>query len=135
MWAWGSSRGSEALGGQPVVSASGTFPPAPRSNGPGTIPSDQYRGAVLLVSGSDDGLWPSERYENAIMDELRADPAAHVHLNYPNAGHANLGPPYTPVELNTSDHGAHLNLGGTVAGSENAREHDWPAMLRFITSH
>lgn len=28
-----------------------------------------------------------------------------------------------------------LNLGGTIAGNENAYEHDWPTMLRFIKSH
>ena len=28
-----------------------------------------------------------------------------------------------------------LNLGGTIAGNENAYEHDRPTMLRFIKSH
>jgi hypothetical protein len=69
------------------------------------------------------------------MRELRTDPAAHLHLNYPEAGHADLGPPYTPALLQTNDHGTTLHLGGNAAGSENARLHDWPAMLHFITSH
>jgi len=176
VWAWGTSRGSEALGliasnfpqllhgiiddsgsslvngsfrgncapttqvawtfgGKPVSWATGTGALDPMLNSPGTIPFGRYHGAVLLVSGSDDGLWPSERYENLIMRELHADPRAHVHLNYPNAGHADLRPPYTPVELGGNDHGLHVNLGGTVAGNESAYEQDWPAMLRFITSH
>ncbi len=176
VWAWGTSRGSEALGlvashfprllhgivdasassviypsvrgnctattpvawtldGKPVAAATATFPVAPRFNGPGTIPLGRYHGAVLLVSGSDDGLWPSDGYENVIMRELHADPAAHVHLNYPDAGHADLGPPYLPVRSNTDDHGTKVSFGGTPAGNEDAREHDWPAMLRFIKSH
>jgi dienelactone hydrolase len=176
VWAWGTSRGSEALGlvashfprllhgiidasassvvypsvrgnctattpvawtlgGKPVAAATGTFPVAPRLNGPGTIPFSRYHGAVLLVSGSNDRLWPSDGYENVIMSELHADPAAHVHLNYENAGHADLGPPYLPLQLNSEDHGTLVSFGGTVAGNESAREHDWPAMLRFINSH
>jgi dienelactone hydrolase len=176
VWAWGTSRGSEALGlaashfprllhgiidasassviyssvrgncvtktpvawtldDKPVASATGTFPVTPRLNNPGTIPFGRYHGAVLLVSGSDDGLWPSDGYENVIMRELHADPAAHIHLNYPNAGHADLGPPYQPLQSSTDDHGTLVSFGGTPAGNEDAREHDWPAMLRFIKSH
>ena len=90
---------------------------------------------MLLVSGSDDGLWPSDGYENVIMRELHADPAAHIHLNYANAGHADLDPPYLPVQPTSDDHGTLVRFGGTVAGNEDAREHDWPAMLRFIKSH
>jgi dienelactone hydrolase len=176
VWAWGTSRGSEALGlvashfprllhgivdasassvaypsvrgncaattpvawtlgGKPVAAATGTFPVAPRFNSPGTIPFGRYHGTVLLVSGSDDGLWPSDGYENVIMSELHADPAAHVHLNYRSAGHAALGPPYLPVQPSTNDHGTLVTFGGTVAGNENARQHAWPAMLRFIRSH
>jgi dienelactone hydrolase len=176
VWAWGTSRGSEALGlvashfplllhgiidasassviypsvrgnctattpvawtlaGKPVASATGSFPVAPRLDSPGTIPFGRYHGAALLVSGSDDGLWPSDGYENVIMRELHADPAAHVHLNYSDAGHADLGPPYQPLQSSTDDHGTRVSFGGTLAGNENAREHDWPAMLRFIKSH
>jgi len=102
---------------------------------PATIPFGHYHGPVLLVSGAADGIWPSDRYEDIIMRELRTDPAAHLHLNYPHAGHADLGPPYTPVLLEANDHGTTVHLGGTAAGYENARLHDWPAMLHFITSH
>ena len=176
VWAWGTSRGSEALGliashfprllhgiidasassviypsvrgncaattpvawtldDEPVASATGSFPVAPRLNNPGTIPFARYHGQVLLVSGSDDGLWPSNGYENVIIRELHADPAAHIHLNYANAGHADLGPPYLPVQLTSDDHGTLVRFGGTALGNEDAREHDWPAMLRFIKSH
>jgi len=176
VWAWGTSRGSEALGlvtsnfpqllhgiidvsassvvyssfpgdctpttpvawtlgGQPVSWATGHFPVVPALDSPTAIPFGRYDGAALLVSGSDDGIWPSDGYENVIMRELHADPAAHVHLNYPNAGHADLQPPYGPITLSSDDHGTQVHTGGTVAGNESAYEHDWPAMLRFITSH
>ena len=123
------------LGGQPVSWTTGASSFGPMFNSRGTIPFGRYHGAVRLVSRSDDGLWPSERYENLIMRKLHAYPAAQVHFSYPNAGHADLDPSYTPVQLSNNDHGVHLNLGGTIAGNENAREHDWPTMLRFITSH
>ena len=123
------------LNGKPVASATGSFPVTPKLNSPGTIAFGRYHGTVLLVSGSDDGLWPSDGYENVIMRELHAEPAAHVHLNYPNAGHADLGPPYLPVQPTSDDHGTLVSFGGTTAGNEDAREHDWPAMLHFIKSH
>ena len=102
---------------------------------PATIPFSRYRGPVLLVSGAEDEIWPSDRYENIIMRELRADPATHIHLNYAHAGHSDLGQPYTPIQLQIDDHGRVLSLGGTAAGYEQAREHDWPALLHFLTTH
>ena len=123
------------LDGKPVATATGMFPVAPRLHSPGTIPLGRYHGAALLVSGRNDGLWPSDGYENVIMRELDTDPAAHIHLNYLNAGHADLGPPFLPIQLDSDEHGTAVRLGGTAAGNENAREHDWPAMLRFIKSH
>lgn len=100
-----------------------------------TIPFNDFHGPVLLVSGADDGVWPSNRYEDIIMRELRADPAPHVHLNYANAGHADLGPPYTPEKLEDNDHGTIAHLGGTEAGYEAAKLRDWRAMLQFVTDH
>jgi hypothetical protein len=67
--------------------------------------------------------------------ELHGDPAPHVHLNYANAGHADLGPPYTPELVQYNDHGTTVHLGGTEAGYEAAHLRDWPAMLRFVANH
>ena len=87
------------------------------------------------VSGAEDEIWPSDRYEHIIMRELRADPALHVHLNYAHAGHADLAQPYIPIRLQSDDHGRIVSLGGTAAGYEQPHEHDWPALMRFMTAH
>jgi hypothetical protein len=122
--------------GVPYDQASGAEGLAPAYSAPATIPFDRFRGPVLLVSGSADATWPSDRYEDIIMGELRRDPAPHVHLNYAHAGHADLFPPYTPVYVGaSSDHGYATAAGGTEAGFETAELHDWPAMLRFVTEH
>ena len=51
------------------------------------IPIERFKGAVMLISGADDQLWPSNVYADRIMATLRSDPARHIHLNYPGAGH------------------------------------------------
>jgi hypothetical protein len=125
------------LGGRVVpydtaFGATGLIPSLAR---PATIPFARFHGPVMLVSGADDAVWPSSRYEDIIMHELSADPAPHVHVNYAAAGHADLGPPYTPELLETNDHGTTVHLGGTEAGYEAAHLQDWPALLRFVTDH
>jgi BAAT / Acyl-CoA thioester hydrolase C terminal len=64
-----------------------------------------------------------------------ADPGAHIHLNYADAGHADLGPPYTPELVQYNDRGKTVHLGGTEAGYETAHLRDWRTMLRFVTGH
>lgn len=53
------------------------------------IPVEDIRGPVLLVCGGHDLIWPSCRYENAIVRRLRAHHhrAPVVDLHYPAAGH------------------------------------------------
>jgi bile acid acyltransferase/acyl-CoA thioester hydrolase-like protein len=52
----------------------------------GPLPIERFRGPVMLISGGDDQLWPSTILADRIMAALHADPARHVHLNYPQAG-------------------------------------------------
>lgn len=102
------------------------------------IPVKSIRGPVLLVSGGDDELWPSDTYADEIMGELGSDPAPHQHLNYTRAGHIVLWLPYSPtttVEQVPNGTTAALDLGGTPAANNAAHERDWPAMIHFIASH
>lgn len=97
------------------------------------IPARRITAAVMLISGGDDQLWPSDTYANQIMRELRSDRARHVHLNYPAAGHIVLDIPYSPPFIRATERNIVINLGGTPAADEAAYQSDWPAMIRFIT--
>jgi len=118
-----------------------SFAPAFLSGLPDTardaqIPTGRIKGPVLLISGGDDQLWPSNTYADRIMASLHDDPSVHVHLNYPAAGHFVLGPPYVPT-LNEERYGKNevLALGGTNAAYDAAHQRDWPATITFVTTH
>jgi dienelactone hydrolase len=91
------------------------------------LPVARFHGPVMLVSGGEDALWPSDLQANQLMTALPHDHAAHVHLNYPAAGHEVLGIPYYPAPP--------AQDGGTAAANEAAYTSDWPAMLRFTAGH
>lgn len=99
-----------------------------------TIPIGRFSGPVMLISGGDDQLWPSETYADQIMHELRNDPSHHVHLNYPGAGHIVLGIPSVPSS--TDDHIGRitLDLGGSPSANDAAHRADWPAVITFIAT-
>jgi dienelactone hydrolase len=100
------------------------------------IPVERIRGPVLLISGGDDQLWPSNTYAEQIMHSLRDDPSPHVHLDFPRAGHVVLDIPYQPTPIQASGSlGPPIDLGGTAATDEAARERDWPATISFITAN
>jgi dienelactone hydrolase len=108
--------------------------------GPGAaaarIPIERFKGPVMLISGGDDQLWPSPVFADRLMASLRADPARHVHLNYPDAGHLVFGVPSAPAAIEQKNvDGATLDLGGTPAGDAAAHLSDWPAAIRFIQSN
>jgi dienelactone hydrolase len=91
------------------------------------LPVAHFHGPVLLVSGGQDAVWPSALQADQLMRLLPHDGAAHVHLNYPAAGHEVLGAPYYPAPP--------AQDGGTLAANESAYASDWPAMLRFTARH
>ena len=97
-----------------------------RAVSPGTAFGSGLRGPVMLISGGDDAVWPSEFQADQVFSRLPHDGAAHVHLNYPAAGHIVLALPYFPYPPTG---------GGTQAADAAAHASDWPAMLRFIAGH
>ncbi|MBV9423815.1 MAG: acyl-CoA thioesterase/BAAT N-terminal domain-containing protein [Solirubrobacterales bacterium] len=99
------------------------------------IPVNRIEGPVLLISGGDDQLWPSDTYAAQIMSGLGSDRAIHQHLNYPDAGHIVLDVPYTPPVIETPGPRGRINLGGSAAADEAAHLSDWPATINFITHH
>ena len=89
------------------------------------LPAARVRGPVMLISGGADDIWASDLQADQLMNWLPHDGAAHVHLNYPAAGHIVLDIPYAPVAID----------GGTAAATQAAHASDWPAVLRFIAGH
>src|SRR5690606_1913444 len=69
------------------------------------IPVERIRGPVLLISGGDDGAWPSDLYALMVANALAA--AGHqppvVWRNWPVAGHSILFP-YVPTTRVASVH-------------------------------
>jgi len=100
------------------------------------IPIERFKGPVMLISGGDDQLWPSSVFADRIMASLQHDPARHVDLNYPGAGHLVFGVPSAPAAIEQKNAGgAVLDLGGTPAADAAAHVSDWPAAIRFIRSN
>jgi uncharacterized protein len=83
------------------------------------IKVEQIVGPVLLASGHDDLLWPSEEMGDSICARLKEKGFNHPyeHLKYKNAGHT----------LNE-----HFILGGTPEGNKQARMDLTERMLAFL---
>ncbi|TVQ49010.1 MAG: hypothetical protein EA362_05095 [Saprospirales bacterium] len=58
------------------------------------IKAENINAPILLLSGGDDKLWPSERMANMLIERLEAKDFSNevIHLNYPKAGHWLLAP-------------------------------------------
>ncbi len=84
-----------------------------------TIPVEKIGGPVLLASGTDDQLWPSEFMADALCKRFKEKGFAHryEHLKYTEAGHT----------LNE-----YFMMGGTSEGNRKARLDLADQMLRFI---
>jgi pimeloyl-ACP methyl ester carboxylesterase len=100
------------------------------------IPLERIAGPVLLISGSDDGLWPSERFSEIAEERLLTSQHRHAvrHLRNAQTGHS-IGFPYVPTTVLARPHpvsGIMIRSGGTEAGNARANEAHWPEVLRFL---
>lgn len=100
------------------------------------IPVERIRGPVLLISGGDDGAWPSDLYALMVANSLAA--AGHkptvVWENWPEAGHSILFP-YVPTTRIASVHpvsGVLTTNGGTAAANADANVGAWVAMQDWL---
>jgi hypothetical protein len=91
---------------------------------------------VLLVSGADDGMWPSTR-----LSAIAADRASRLgvenrvtHVVQPAAGHGCVVPPgfAEPVVIRHPVDGFVCDLGGTREGNHAARVDTWHRLLQFL---
>jgi fermentation-respiration switch protein FrsA (DUF1100 family) len=100
------------------------------------IPVERIRGPVMLISGTDDGSWPSARYSRMVEAALLA--AGHSwpvrHLCFAGAGHS-INPPFVPTTQIVRRHwvsGRVTTAGGTPAANAAASAASWPAVLDFL---
>ncbi|MBX9813969.1 MAG: hypothetical protein A4S12_01580 [Proteobacteria bacterium SG_bin5] len=96
------------------------------------IPVERIGGAVLLLSGDADTLWPSRRMCEQIVERLKAHGFRNPyrHLAFADAGHGAFAPPSDAPARNSG----YDNLGGTEAGNAAARAGMWQAVTEFLAA-
>jgi len=96
------------------------------------IPVEKTHGGILLVSGGQDGVWPSSDMARRIMERLRAHGFAYPcqHLEYRDAGHAIMGLENVPEAIKGP--AGEIRFGGTATANASARVDAWDKMLRFL---
>lgn len=98
------------------------------------IPVEKIQGAVLLISGQDDQLWPSSLFARLLMRRFATHHHAYPykHLNYPKAGHFVCFPYGYPNLPPLAGAQRGLACGGRVPANAWAVSDSWRAMLAFL---
>ncbi len=103
------------------------------------IPVERIRGPVLVVSGSDDQLWPSPVMAEMVVTRLAAHrhPYPFRHFSAHGAGHV-LKYPYLPTTVDGTRHavsGQVLLRGGTPEANAFGQAAAWADTLAFLRDH
>ncbi len=95
-----------------------------------TIAVEKIKGPVMLISGTEDELWPSTRFAEMAIERLKAQghPFPHEHLVYEGAGHLITLPGYEPEE----GWARRVKLGGSSEANEHANTDSWRKVLGFL---
>jgi bile acid acyltransferase/acyl-CoA thioester hydrolase-like protein/acyl-CoA thioester hydrolase/bile acid acetyltransferase-like protein len=95
------------------------------------IPVEQIHGAVMLLAGADDQIWPSTMMAERIMARLhlRGHTYRDQSLSFEDVGHA-IPYVYLPTRGNWRD--SPLAVGGTPEGMAKAQANAWPQILKFL---
>ena len=98
--------------------------------GTATIPVERIQGPILLLSGTDDTIWPSTAMSEAVVARLKrfGHPHGFEHIAYQDAGHSISRPWYAAQ-------GEYVRNGGTPAGNARASVDAWQRVLAFFESH
>jgi fermentation-respiration switch protein FrsA (DUF1100 family) len=102
-----------------------------------TIPVENIRGPLLLISGGDDHLWPAADMSEAIVARLKRKGSAYTaeHMHFAHAGHM-LRYPHLPVTARYSRNkhlrGARFSFGGTPAADAEAQAQAWQRAIAFF---
>jgi dienelactone hydrolase len=122
------------------------FPPVPAN--PAvldelSIPVERIRGAVLLLSAGQDGMWPGAAYSQVAADRLARSghPFPFAHRVFEPAGHGLAGPPPPGPAggdgggTTSPGPGVTFEMGGTAAATRAARGQAWEATVGFLREH
>jgi dienelactone hydrolase len=99
-----------------------------------TIPVEKSSAGILLLSGTDDDVWPSTPFCELVMTRLRRYPKPARHLAFRGAGHRFVFPTL-PGSLTTSVHpqgGERLSMGGDAAANSRAARLGHDAVLHAL---
>lgn len=104
-----------------------------------TIAVERTNGAILLISGEDDQMWPCTLLADRVVDRLKRNDFPHPfrHISYPGAGHMIL-PPYVPTTVSSYRHsvnGVLYALGGTPREQHVANVDSWRQVLDFLNEN
>ncbi|MGH8274554.1 MAG: acyl-CoA thioesterase/bile acid-CoA:amino acid N-acyltransferase family protein [Gammaproteobacteria bacterium] len=97
------------------------------------IPVERIKGPVLLISGTDDKIWPSSLFARHIMARLKKHHHAYADksLCYQGAGHYILWP-YRPTITTGSPGPVTILMGGNQRIYAFADADVWPKVLAFL---
>lgn len=97
-----------------------------------SITVEMIGGPVLLVSGTEDAIWPATRFSEMVMKRLEEHhhPFPYEHLRYEGAGHVTIPPlGASPQTLRRA------KMGGSREANELAGADSWPKVLDFLKEH
>ena len=100
------------------------------------IPVERVGGPILLLSGTDDAVWPSSEMAERIMARLKAKHfrRAYRHLTYAGAGHLVFVGDPAMLRNAVPANGANAFMGGSPAANASAWSDDWPRTVAFFDS-
>ena len=97
----------------------------------GQIPVENINGPVLLVSGTDDQMWPSDVFSDRIMARLEehGHPFERRHLKVQGGGHL----VFLPIFMTGANREAvPFMFGGTAKADAHGAVEFWGVMLDFL---
>ena len=97
------------------------------------IAVEKINGPLLLISGTEDQMWPSTRLSEMAIERLMAHdhPFPYEHLRYEGAGHMITLPNSEPPASWTSRY----EVGGSQQANEFANADSWTKVLGFLGKH
>jgi uncharacterized protein len=98
------------------------------------IPVERISGPILLISGSDDHVWPSKEMAEMIMARLKKAGFNHTyrHLSYDGAGHlVFIGDP-SSLTPESAQRLVIARFGGNLAAATAAWNDDWVKVVQFL---
>ena len=101
-----------------------------------STPVERIKGPILLISGTDDQMWPSSAFSDLVVEQLdRAGfPHEYRHLRYEGAGHG-IGFPYVPTTVTAARHpvrGFITRGGGEPKATAAAQADSWAKVLEMF---